>query len=97
MLSQYIPTTIETKALCSVLRKAELKGTEALVDTMIEICDSQSGIMLQDLWDWWKKHKQKDQSTFDRQIKEHYDKRIQEMRDRMNLPIGDPDRITVVC
>lgn len=97
MLSQYISTTIETKALCSVLRKAELKGTEALVDTMIEICDTQSGIMLQDLWEWWKKHKQKDQSTFGKQIKECYDKRIQEMQDRMNPSISDPNRITVVC
>ena len=89
MLSQYIPTTIETKALCSVLRKAELKGTEALVEK-IEICDPQSGLRFEDLWDWWKKHEQKDQSTFNRQIKEHYDRSTR-------LTIGDPNRITVVC
>lgn len=56
----YQVTAIETKALCSVLRKAEVRGTEALVDAMIEICDTQSGILLQDLWAWWKKHKTQD-------------------------------------
>lgn len=61
----YQVTAIETKALCSVLRKAELRGTEALVDTMIEICDTQSGILLQDLWDWWKKHKTQDSVKLD--------------------------------
>lgn len=50
---------------CSVLRKAESHGTEALVDKMIEICDNQSGILLQDLWKWWKKHKAQDNVKFD--------------------------------
>ena len=60
MLSQYIPTTIETKALCSVLRKAERQGKCALVEKMIEICDPQSGLRFEEIWDWWKKHHQQD-------------------------------------
>lgn len=53
-------TTIETKALCSVLRKAESHGERALVEKMIEICDPQSGLRFEEIWDWWKKHKAQD-------------------------------------
>ena len=53
-------TSIETKALCSVLRKAEEKGERPLVEKMIEICDTQSGLRFEELWDWWEGHKQKD-------------------------------------
>jgi hypothetical protein len=60
MLSQYVVTSIETKALCSVLRKAESKGERSLVEKMIEICDTQSGLRFEELWNWWMKHKQED-------------------------------------
>lgn len=60
MLSQHVVTSIETKALCSVLRKAESQGEHSLVEKMIEICDSQSGLRFEEVWDWWKNHKQED-------------------------------------
>ena len=53
-------TNIETKALCSVLRKAESQGERSLVEKMIEICDPQSGLRFEELWDWWKEYKQQD-------------------------------------
>lgn len=53
-------TSIETKALCSLFRKTEMKGTEALVDLMIDLCDAQSGLLMQDLWKWWQQHKKED-------------------------------------
>ena len=60
MLSQYVVTSIETKALCSVLRKAESQGERSLVEKMVEICDTKSGLRFEELWDWWEKHKQED-------------------------------------
>lgn len=65
MLSQYIPTTIETKALCSVLRKAESQGEHALIEKMIEICDPQSGLRFEEIWGWWTKHKVHDRVKFE--------------------------------
>lgn len=62
-ISRIVPAaenSIETKALCSVLRKAESQGERSLVEKMIEICDTQSGLRFEQLWDWWKKHKQED-------------------------------------
>ena len=55
-----IQSSVEAKALCSVLRKAESQGERSLVEKMIEICDPQSGLRFEELWDWWKKHKQED-------------------------------------
>lgn len=52
--------SIETKALCSLFRTTEMKGTEALVDLMIDLCDAQSGLLMQDLWKWWQDHKLSD-------------------------------------
>lgn len=82
----YQVTAIETKALCSVLRKAELRGTEVLVDTMIEICDTQSGILLQDLWAWWKKHKAQDS-----------EKACLNQFIMNQNPLLDPNKYTVTC
>lgn len=53
-------TNIETKALCSLFRKTEAESTEALVDLMIDLCDAQSGLLMQDLWKWWQEHKLSD-------------------------------------
>ena len=51
LLNQYIATSLEDKALCSVLRKAETVGERALVEKMIEICDPQSGLRFEELCD----------------------------------------------
>lgn len=84
-------TNIETKALCSVLRKAESQGERSLVEKMIEICDPQSGLRFEELWDWWKTHKRADSNKFN----------------TPNIPLVDPkfvwptelwpERTTVIC
>jgi hypothetical protein len=83
----YTVTSIETKALCAVLRKAETGGERAIVEKMIEICDPQSGLRFEDLWDWWKEHKAQDIVKFN----------LQQFQQRVNLPYDDPNRITVTC
>lgn len=83
----YAVTSVETKALCSVLRRAETEGERALVEKMIEICDPQSGLRFEDIWDWWKKHKEQDIVKFN----------LQQFQQRVNLPYDDPNRITVTC
>lgn len=55
-------TNIETKALCALFRQAEAKSVDFLVETMLQLCDGKSGILLQDLWKWWKEHKELDMS-----------------------------------
>lgn len=86
----YTITPIETKALCAVLRKAEAKGAEALVDQMIDICDAQSGILLQDLWKWWKEHKQQDAQKLS--SLQEYVTALQK-----DVGYGDPNKTIVTC
>lgn len=83
----YISTTtsVETKALCSVLRKAEQDGERKLVETMIEICDPQSGLRFEQVWDWWKKHKTEDEL-----------KKIAVDKDAFQK-IYDLNRVTFIC
>ena len=80
---QYTVTSIETKALCAVLRKAETGGERALVEKMIEICDPQSGLRFEEIWDWWKKHHQQD---VDKLLKQYHDIAIKELQSDIKYP-----------
>lgn len=83
----YISTTtsVEAKALCSVLRKVEQDGERKLVDTIIEICDPQSGLRFEQVWDWWKKHKAEDALKKAAQVGVPFQQ------------VYDPTKVTVIC
>ena len=88
MITFHQVTTIETKALCSVLRAAESQGERSLVEKMIEICDPQSGLSFGELWDWWKSHKKQDANKSDYRFQPH--QQILSLR-------SDPNKITITC
>ena len=50
---------------------------------MIEICDPQSGLRFEELWDWWKKHKQEDMN---KQIKVYSDEAMQKLQQPQSPP-----------
>lgn len=52
---------------------------------MIEICDPQSGLRFEQVWDWWKKHKTEDELKKVVQVGVPFQQ------------IYDPAKVTVIC
>lgn len=71
-------TNIETKALCALFRQAEEEGYRTLVEKMISLCDKQSGLRFEELWDWWNSHKDGDKSKED-----SFDKALETLRQNL--------------